>query len=322
MAINVLLVTNMFPTNQSPYYGIFVKEQVDSIKRYHDDVNIDVFYIDGISSSWNYLKTIPSLINKSNSGNYDLVHIHYGLAGLFTLFAYSIKIPIVVTLHGGDIQIDQGKTIQVALTKRILKKATYAITLNDKMDDVVKQYCHNTVQCPCSVNTDVFKDVYVVHDCVEEKRIIFPSDRNRWVKNFPLFETVLSILERKYGIKTSFKEVKNMNREEVCHLFNESDLLIMTSRSEGSPQVVKEAMACNLPIVTTPVGDVHYLLSGVKNSIVCNSHDADEIASCAVSILANNQKKSTGREKIFALGLDDCSISNKIYSVYSNLKKQ
>ena len=317
--MRILLITNMFPHEGSSYYGIFVKEQMESVMRYHPDIEYDVVYIDGKSSKLNYLSTIPKLIKLTNSGRYDLVHIHYGLSGLFSLFMHKIKTPIVVTLHGGDIQIAQNKKVQVWISKHVLRKAKYAFTLNEDMKNLVKKYCANTALCPCSVNTELFNDTCDHSSNKSIKRIVFPNDRKRVVKNFPLFEQVLAILKERYGINTEFTEIKGMSREEVCKLLNNSDLLLMTSISEGSPQVVKEAMACNLPVVTTPVGDVKYLLKDVDNCIVSDTHDANELAECAAQILKRGIVRTNGREQIFRLGLDDKSIADKIYNIYKTL---
>lgn len=110
--------------------------------------------------------------------------------------------------------------------------------------------------------------------------------------------------------------MKNLTRAQIAQLYSNADILLMTSNSEGSPQAVKEAMCCNLPCVSTPVGDVRVLLDGVKDSYVSSKHDAEELATLVVKSLAKKNNGISGRDKILSLQLDEDSIANKIYELY------
>lgn len=113
--------------------------------------------------------------------------------------------------------------------------------------------------------------------------------------------------------------LKKITRVEIAQLYSNSDLLLMTSNSEGSPQAVKEAMACNLPCVSTPVGDVRFLLSNVKDSYVSSSYNATELAELVVKSLQRTGNGVLGRDKISNLHLDEESIANEVYKIYSTL---
>ena len=189
------------------------------------------------------------------------------------------------------------------------------------MDKIARKYVKNTTIIPCSVNTDVFYPPLIskVINLKEKLHIIFPSDKNRFVKNYPLFEQTISILQNKYKLKCQISEIKNMSRLEVSNLYQKADLMIMTSISEGSPQVVKEAMACNLPVISTNVGDVACLLENVRNSAVAKTMNAEELAYLAYQALNNKIEGINGRDKILQMKLDDKSIAQKIYKTYSLL---
>lgn len=318
--MKILLVTNMYPTDNRPSYGIFIKEQVEAICRCFMDVEYDIYYINTENGYSAYLKSIIEINNKIKTHRYDLVHVHYGLSGLFLLNPIATKIPVIVTLHGGDIQPEQGKNVQVALTKRILRKADVAISLNDRMTTLAKRYCNNTIKIPCSVNTDIFTPP-TAHKSLRnrsELTIIFPSDRNRTVKNYPLFQATIKMLETKKNIKVNETILANMSRREVADTMRKSDIMLMTSISEGSPQAIKEAMACDLPIVSTKVGDVDYLLENVTNSYWSDAHTPESLCDEIIKVI-DNDLPSNGREQIFALGLDDNSIAEKIHHIYKNL---
>lgn len=321
--MKILLVTNMFPSENRPDYGVFVKEQMDAVSRRFPEVDYELYYIDNTNGNKAYLRSVIDINRKISGGRYDLVHIHYGLSGLFLLWPFRRwKVPVVVTLHGGDIQPEQGKTVQVALTNRILRHADAAISLNDRMTALAGRRCSNVAKIACSVDTEIFAPSesrrYSAADGTV--RLLFPSNPARKVKNYPLFEAVVAKLEHKYGLKADTVCVMNMTRSEVAQAMRDSDLMLMTSISEGSPQAVKEAMACNLPVVSTKVGDVDMLLDSVGRCVCSASDDPEALADHVFAALGDESCTGmTGREKIFALGLDHDSVAARIFDIYLSL---
>ncbi len=321
--MKILLVTNMFPTDARPNYGVFVKEQMEAVTRDFPDVDYDLFNIDNIHGNSVYLKSIFKINKLISSGRYDLVHVHYGLSGLFLLFPMlrRKKIPVVMTLHGGDIQPEQGKSVQVRLTRRALRHTSVAISLNDRMTALAAEYCPIVVKIPCSVNTMVFTPpTYRIPPAhKKELTIVFPSDRARVVKNYPLFEAVVENYTRCYGTPIHTVELKNMTRTQIADTLRNADLMLMTSISEGSPQVVKEAMACNLPVVSTNVGDVETLLSGVESSTWSATPDVDELTDCVRRVVMGQVEGRSGRRSLIALHLDHNSVAIQVHNVYKSL---
>lgn len=309
----------MYPNKDNPNYGIFVKEQIDAIEHVKNIEKV-IYVIDGKRGSAEYLKSIYNIRRLIRTRKFDIVHIHYGLSGLFLLLG-KINVPVIMTLHGGDIQAEQGKTIQVALTKRILKNCDFAITLNERMDEIAKSFILHTEIVPCSVNTTLFRD-HEKNANSKSVRILFPSARNRVVKDFPLFEKTCELLRQQYKMDVKEYYLENLSRQQVSKLFNQVDVLLMTSISEGSPQVVKEAMACNLPVVSTNVGDVNVLLDGVKDSYVSKNRDPKELADLVYKSLSKGKDGISPRDKIIQLGLDDNSIAKRILYIYCKLIKE
>ena len=317
--MKVLIVTNVYPSEGHPYHGIFVKEQMEAVKRLHQDVEFEVLYINGFGGKGEYFKSIWRVSNRINKGDYDLVHIHYGLAGMYLYWPFVKKVKTLVTFHGSDIQPKGGNgKISVTVSRHAAKKADAAIILNDDMEAMVKPYCEITHMIPCAVDVNNFQPMEKTEK-YEKVQVVFPSNHERQVKNYPLFCEVLSILKDKYGIEAEERELKNLTRKQIAQLYSNADILLMTSKSEGSPQAVKEAMACNLPCVSTPVGDVKVLLDGVKDSYVSKEHNAEELAALVVKSLNRNGSGITGREQILNLGVDEDAVANKVYELYQKL---
>lgn len=320
-SMKILVVTNMYPTAERPAYGIFVSEQVEALRASGADVEVDVHYInpaaDGKSA---YLKSMSAVHERIERGGYNLVHVHYGLSGLFLLHPRKkVTVPVVVTLHGGDIQPEQGKGMQVALTRRILKKADCAIALNERMARMAGDYCRRVETIPCAVDTTLFSPPMDGREALRDKQkltIIFPSAHSRTVKNYPLFQRVVAEIERTRGVEVEEIELDGMSRHDIAWAMGRADLLLLTSISEGSPQVVKEAMAENLPVVSTAVGDVATLFEGVGNC-VCGTDT--ELAQLVCNVIDGKVSGMSGRDKIMQAGLDTAATTQKILELYKSL---
>ncbi|MBP1664744.1 MAG: glycosyltransferase family 4 protein [Bacteroidetes bacterium] len=93
----------------------------------------------------------------------------------------------------------------------------------------------------------------------------------------------------------------------------------MTSHSEGSPQVIKEAMACNCPIVSVDVGDVREMIQNTAHCYV-SENNAQEIADKLNEIFEKGER-TNGRNEIIARNLDQMSVANQILSIYKSVLK-
>lgn len=311
--MKILYVTNMYPTEEHPYFGIFVKEQIEAIEL-NGDVNYSLYYIKGYKSKWEYIKSIFIINYKILKEKPDLIHVHYGLSGLFLLFNPWIKRKTFITLHGGDINSAQGNNIQIALTKKIIKSVHSIYVMNENMKKTAKGFNKNCKVLKCGVNTDFFscktkekqKDKYL---------LVFPSNKERAVKNFSLFEKIFEEIKKEFA-NIEYQEIKDMTRTQVRDMFCRANCLVMTSISEGSPQVIKEAMACDLPIVSVDVGDVKEVLHEVEGSYVAQTYTVNELRALVLKILRATEKRMNGRDTLKALNLDNSQIAEKIVFDY------
>ena len=108
--------------------------------------------------------------------------------------------------------------------------------------------------------------------------------------------------------QTELVIVAGRAQETLPDFYNAADVLLLTSASEGSPNVVRESMACNLPVVSTRVGDVPELLSGQKNCHVCDA-DPAQLAARVIEVLRSGER-TVSRERVasYSLGCTSAAI--------------
>jgi glycosyltransferase involved in cell wall biosynthesis len=124
-------------------------------------------------------------------------------------------------------------------------------------------------------------------------------------------------------VDSQLKVVYNKTHEEILSEILQTDILLLTSRWEGSPNIIKEAMACNRPIVATDVGDIRWLFGNEPGHYICD-FDPQDIAAKIEQALDFNDKngRTNGRNRIIELGLDSISIAKKLESVYNEVLKK
>ena len=116
------------------------------------------------------------------------------------------------------------------------------------------------------------------------------------------------------------KELKGFSRIQVNQLMCAANCLLMTSKTEGSPQVIKEAMACGCPIVSVDVGDVAERTSGVEGCYIVPTREPKDIAQAVLQAIAY-EGKTNGREKVIEMGLSNDQVAEQLVEIYKNIKE-
>ena len=137
------------------------------------------------------------------------------------------------------------------------------------------------------------------------------------MKNAPLAFKAIELLGAD-GVE--LLELKGYTREEISLLMCAADVLLLTSHTEGSPQVIKEAMACGCPIVSVDVGDVKERVDGVEGCYVTQSKDPRELADLLKKALAF-EGRTKGRERIISDGLDNAFVARELIGIYERIIK-
>ena len=318
--MKVLIVTNMWPSVEKPYYGLFVKEQIGALQLMNKDINVEVFNIQGYSNKFSYILSVFSIRKLIKNDQFDVIHIHFGLSGLFLLFLRRIQIPVICTFHGSDISANSRKMFVKWISFQVAKRCTSIVVLNKQMVEQVRHLNIPFDIIPCGVDTDFFRQS-VIKDEPKAKIVIgFPSNPDRIEKNYSLFANIVQELRKVYEVEIVVELFVHLNRTQISEKLNSIDVLLMTSHYEGSPQIIKEAMACNCKIVSRDVGDVRLLFETVCNAIVLD-YDAGVLDYVEViKDLMNGVRKQgtvSSRERLLHLGLTSSAVAERVNEVYN-----
>jgi len=195
---------------------------------------------------------------------------------------------MVVTLHGSDVL--RG-TFQPLLSRMIARIADATIVVSPE----IAGRCPGTV-IPCGVDLEKFKRTDRTRAReqlglrVNGKVVLFPFDPERAVKRYDLADAAVQLL-RARGLDVSILPVWTVPNERMPLYYSAADVMILCSDTEGSPTSVKEALACDLPVVSTDVGDVRSMIAGIGGTELCEQN-ATALAAGLERALERNEKRA------------------------------
>jgi glycosyltransferase involved in cell wall biosynthesis len=323
----VLVVTNMWPRPGYDAFGIFVQRQVESLVT--AGVRCDVMVIHGYRSPLAYGVAASRLARMAVSGSnrYRLVHAHGGESAIPARF-YG-RSPLLVSYCGSDllgvIEDDQTVALSWRLRRAVVRESARltqaTITKTEELERRLPGAARmrNTV-IPNGVDRELFRPVPKAEARAElgwesdERVALFAADPALRAKRVELAEAACEAA-RLRGFHMRLHVVSGIPPDLMPVVMNAADCLLVTSSAEGSPNVVKEALACDLPVVSTPVGDVRMLLSGVTPSLIADP-DPAALATALIECLSD-PVRSNGREQSRWLG--EREIAERIVAIYRRL---
>jgi len=307
--MKVLVLTNMYPSKDRPYFGIFIEEQVASLRK--EGVEVDVLFVNGLRNKLNYLWGVFRLWWRLLTHRYDLIHAHYVFSGMIARTQFFC--PVVLTHHGPEFwnwQFIPCRIITPLVDKVILVSPEMYGRLKFEKAEVI----------PCGINFDLFKpmpkeqvreELGIPQD---KKLILWVGDYTRPEKRFDIVQEAVA-LAQKQDPTIDFLLIVGKSHQEIPKYMNAGDVLLLTSDAEGSPMVIKEAMACNLPIVSVAVGDVPEVIGDTDGCYLCTQDPADVAEKLQLAI--NHDGRTSGREKIRYVELSQ--IARRIISQYQEV---
>ncbi|MCW3079456.1 glycosyltransferase family 4 protein [Segetibacter sp.] len=300
----------------------FIKEQGESLKE--QGIIVDYFPVVG-KGFLGYLKAGMQIRKHRKKNKYDLIHAHFTYSGWAAVIGAG-KTPVVLSLLGNDAYGEYIGVNKVRLSSRISTFCTLLIqpfvkAIISKSKNIEKYVYlkHKSWIIPNGINKQKFDAERVVGNesssvINEKESVLFLGNKNDIRKNYPLAEAAVS--------KLRLPNVELINpypvaHEEIPKYLSNASVLVVPSLMEGSPNVVKEAMACNCPIVATDMGDVKWVLGDTEGCYV-SSFDVDDFAKkieCALHFSKTNGR-TKGKQRILSLGLDSETIAHRIIGIY------
>lgn len=327
--LRVLLVTSMWPTDSEPWRGTFVAQEMAAVGEL--GVEIDLWRI-GAGRSWRgYIEAAArAFSDRSRVKAYDVVHAYYGHSAIVA--AVLRGPPLVVTYCGSDllgVQRHDGSwtrqgRLEVASVRRMSHFASATITKSHQMQRQLPPACRvrNHV-IPTGVDLGRFEPLEPREARrhlgwpVDRKVALFVGNPGFTVKNFPLASAACQ-LARESVPGLELKVAWGRHPRDIPACMYAADALLFTSRSEGSPNAVKEAMAAGLPIVSTPVGDVSERLAGLEGCWI-EPPEPTKLASALVKAVAFGRAPAA---RAAVAELSPGRTAERILSVYRTVVRQ
>ncbi len=275
--LSILAVTNIFPTDAHPTQGVFVAQQINGLREI--GVKVDVFYVDragkGMSVYLRMLKSLNATVQKVQPA---LLHVMYGGVMADRVVRWNSHCPTIVTFHGSDLLGENfsGRWRRwishygVRCSRRAARNAQGVVVVSQRLKQALPGGLDESKVrvIPCGIDLDRFKPMDKLacqrqlgwHD--RSFHILFPSNNGDPVKRpWLAFEAVEKL--NRAGVSTELHHMRGISNSVVPIWMNASDALLLTSVHEGSPTVVKEALACGVPVVSVDVGDVAERIKGI-----------------------------------------------------------
>ena len=287
------------------FFAPFILEQSAALEQLGHTVHY--FGIQG-HGIWGYVRNYNGLKRIIQDYKPDVIHAHYGLSGLLSVLQR--RVPVVTTFHGSD--INNRKVLP--FSRLAMKLSAFTIFVSQKNVDIARP-TEKFALLPCGVNTDNFRMLskhnarLQLHLDTTKTYVLFAGSFSNRVKNPELAEKAIALLNN-----VELIELKGYSRVEVNYLMHAVDAALMTSHSEGSPQFIKEVMACGCPLVSVDVGDVKEITAGVDGCYLV-SRDPKQIAE-KLQLAIDFNKRTQGRQRIMELGLSNDLVAKKLIDIY------
>jgi glycosyltransferase involved in cell wall biosynthesis len=309
--VRVLVVTSLFPTPEHPERGRFVADQVESLRKI-DGVEVEVFRFDPGGAS--FVTAARELRRKHRGDAFDVVHAHHGLGG-WTARALRSDAPLVVTFHGTDLEHSVVGRMSQALARIATLPATVSTNLARRRLPRAGRKQRVAV-LPVGIDLDRFRRI----DRVEARTqlgldpdgryLLFPSDPARPEKRHDR----ASAVARETGAE--LLAYGQVDPERVPLYINAASAVLVTSDREGFGLAALEALACDVPVLSTDVGIAPLALTGIDGTL-CAPFDTASWAEIARKHLESADARVSGRERASLFGRD--RMARRVFKAYVDL---
>ena len=322
-SIRVLMVTSEWPKPSVNLTAHFIKRQAEFLKA--AGVHVDVFPFKGSKNPLKYFSAWLQLQAKLRNENYDLIHAQFGQSGLLNV---PKRLPMVVTFRGSDLlgtvsdrtrKHMRMSVIHKWLSRFVARQSDEVIVVSEHMKHQLPQSVQPHV-IPSGIDFNFFKPTDKAAARLrlalppDEKLVLFVGRATQARKRGYLAQQAIEILNQTTPARLIV--AWRVPHTDIPLYMSACDALVFTSMQEGSPNVVKEALACNLPVVSVPVGDVAERLKGIEGCELCTDDSPVAIASALQRVLSRNQRIA-GRDSVKEL--DENITTAKVLNIYKSV---
>lgn len=255
---------------------------------------------------------IRELRKTCREGNFDVIHAHYAFWGYLAALAGCR--PLVVSLMGSDLVYASWYKYSVRFFNTFCWKKL--IVKSQEMLDYAQT--KNTIIVPNGIDLDIFRpiDSVIAFEKTgwdpDKKHVLFAADPQRSEKNFSLCKTSFDLINNPdYELHT----LGQVNHDLMPYLYNAANVVVLSSVREGSPNVVKEAMACNRPVVATDVGDIRQHMNSIYGCFITSFEPKDMADKIELAMQVN---VAESREAIAHLAAE--KVAEKLIGIYKSAK--
>jgi len=277
--MRALVVTNMYPTPMRPALGSFVRDQVEALRRI-DGTEVDLFaFAPGGAGA--YLKGTQDLRRRHRRDPYDVVHAHFGLTA-WPAFAASGRAH-AVTLHGTDLVhprfLDLVATVSEPLAKDVPGWAVRG----------------QRAVLPCGVEVERFRPIPRAEARAElglspsARYVLFPADPARREKRY---DRAVAATDG----QAELLALGNVDPQQVPVYVNAANAVLVPSERESFGLAVLEALACDVPVLATPVGIAPEALDHLPGTL-CAPFDPDTWRAALEPHLNTDDPRIDGRAR-------------------------
>ena len=327
--MRLLMVTNNYPTPDQPGVGNYVRRQEESLREL--GVEVELLYVDRRHSGRRVYRTLSGRLRElvAASGP-DLVHVLYGgvMADLVTRCV--VDRPVVVSFQGTDLLGGPGRNrldrlsrrLGVRGSRRAARRAAGIIVMSETLRRALPRGINPKRVWLLSNGLDL--SLFRLIDRAEcrhqlgwapaHKHVLFPAPPDRPEKRFPLAQAAVELV-RATGTAVELHVLEGVPHDEVPVWINAADVVVLTSTHEGSPNVVKEALACNVAVISVDVGDVRERLAGVSGCFIAEATAADLAEKLALAFGHGDRVEGQGKVEEFSLD----RVAERLLAVYEGV---
>jgi len=330
--MRVLAVTNMLPTQQRPDLGTFVKNQIESLRK--NGLGVEVLFVDRVQYGMPiYLGLIKEISKWVRRFDPDIVHVMSG-GVMADIVTWSVRRkPTIITFHGSDLLSEHFPGLVrkvcagygVLSSLRAARRANGIVVVSQNLLEVLHK---NLVKSesrviPCGIDLESFKPLDR-HSCRavlgwddDQFHVLSAFNTGNPVKRPWLGQAAVRELCR-LNVPAKIHYLLGVPHHEVPIWLNACDVLLLTSLHEGSPMIVKEALACNIPVVSGDVGDVRERIEGINGCYLALAVP-EELAKKRL-LVYSGCRSVEGRDRIKNLSLD--FVANRLINFYVDILKK